>query len=369
MTRVIPALLALACAGAIDGETGEPGGTDTPQSTAETAETADTGPITPVGGDPVLVVPHGGGVTFVDLDGAVQSFTAWSDLVGPCSGCGAEGSSPDGNGLLLSFTTGGGGGNRPGAVARVSLDGTLDFRLDGFSFPHDVIRDPIDDTLIVAETSANQLTWIAADGSSSAEVRALDASNTDFVNTPNGAERLDHEGRTYVVVSHRPNNGRITMWDITDDTPAFVWRFPATGVVDTPHCPILRQVDGTWWLLWAHTESQGRNDGTVGVARLDDPTSAPVYVADLAPNATTETFTFLRGVELTSDGRLFATDSGAGSRGQGRVLEAPWPSLSPTGASGDAGDRVFVELGDTTTVLDGIRSPFEAWEWDQVIQP
>ncbi|MEM6930599.1 MAG: hypothetical protein AAF602_26920, partial [Myxococcota bacterium] len=92
-----------------------------------------------------LVVPQQLGVTFLDLDGEVLSSPVWPQLVGPCPTCAGEGASPDGDGLLLSFLTAGRNQGRPGAIARVRGNGTLDWRLDGFAFPHDVIRDPADD--------------------------------------------------------------------------------------------------------------------------------------------------------------------------------------------------------------------------------
>ncbi|MEN0061407.1 MAG: hypothetical protein AAGA48_04605 [Myxococcota bacterium] len=320
----------------------------------------------------VLVVPHANGVTFLGLDGATVASHTWTELVGNCASCGAEGSSPDGNGLLLSFTTGGGGGpgGRSGGIARVDLDGNLDFRLDGFAFPHDVIRDPADNSVFVVETLAHQLTWIAGDGGSDAPLRTLGSDNAEFIDNPNGAERLDYNGRTYVVVSHRPASGRITMWDITTpDDPTFVWRFPATGSVGVPHCPILREVDGQWWLLWAHTEGIATNQGSVGLAVTSDPTMAPTYVADLAPGDDVGPFTFLRGVELTADGRLFVTDSGGGGGATGRVIEAGWPDLAPptTGETGELGNQVFEDLGSTTVHLQ-VSSPFEAWLWDRFIE-
>jgi len=318
-----------------------------------------------------LVVPHSGGLQLLALDGSVSASWTWTDLAGSCARCGGEGASPDGDGLLLSFTTGEGGGARTGAIARVDANGDLDFRVDGFGFPHDVIRDPLDDTLIVVETGADALRWIPGDGSAESAVRSLTTSDAQFPGNPNGAERVDVGGRSYLLVSHRPNgDGRITMWDITDGAPTFVWRFPASGHVATPHGPILRPVGSDWWLLWAHTDGQGRNNGTVSLAVTSDPTVAPTYVADLVPGDDVGPFSFFRGVELLTDGRMFLTDSGGGGGpggggASGRVIEATFPDLEPpaTGESGAYGDQVFVPLGDATEIASGLGMPFEAWYW------
>ena len=80
-------------------------------------------------------------------------------------------------------------------------------------------------------------------------------------------------------------------------------------------------------------------------------------------------FVFVRGVELTSDGWLYITDSGAnggvGFCDEGRVFQAPMPTgLAPTGATGDAnGDQVFVDLPGVELMLDGLSNPFEGWLW------
>ncbi|MEO0606561.1 MAG: hypothetical protein AAF211_34355, partial [Myxococcota bacterium] len=171
--------------------------------------------------------------------------------------------------------------DQPGGVARIAPDGTLDFRIDGFVFPHDILRDPADDSLLVVETGAGALHWIDGDGRSGASLRAITRADDRFPDEPNGAERVIHQGRTYVVLSHRSDEGRITLWDITDPEEArFVWRFPASGGLGLPHAPILRNVDDTWWLVWAHTRGTADETGTVGLATTPEPTEPPTYVAD-----------------------------------------------------------------------------------------
>ncbi|MBX2800396.1 MAG: hypothetical protein KTR31_22140 [Myxococcales bacterium] len=351
-------------------------GTDRTDQTTDDVDTSDTSdtdtPPTQVDPDAVLVVPTGSGLALLELDGSIALSRTWTELVGNCGNCGGEGASDDGDGLLVSFTNG--GPNREGAIARLDTDFELDFRLDGFAFPHDVERDPADGTLIVEETSADRLAWLPADGSSATPDRTLDTSNADFAGNPNGLDRFDHDGRSYALVTHRGGGGgnpggvaggSITLWDITTaGSPEFQWRFPATGAIDTPHGAMLRQWQDQWWLLWAHTEG-APNGGSVGLAVADAPTDAPAYVADLVPEDDVGPFNFLRGVELSADGRLFATDSGRGGGGNatGQVVEAVMPDLAPTGAVGNVDDQVLVSLGPATALASDLPSPYEAWLW------
>ena len=306
-----------------------------------------------------LVVPTSRGVGLRDLDGTVAYFRTWPDLVGGCPVCGGEGASlDDDGGLLLSFTTD--DDDDDGAIARLRRDGSFDFRVDGLEFPHGVIRDPADDTLIVVETFENRLNWIAGNGDSPAPLRTLGMEHPQFDAKPNGAERIDLDGRVYLVVSHlspSARGGTLTLWDISEaGQPQHVWTFPPSGQLGRPHSPRLRRVDGDWWLLWAHTDGRDLFDGTVGLAHIGPVlTEAPAYVADLQPS---DRFEFLRGVELDPNGTLYLTDSGQPP--PGRITTAPWPSLEPEGQSGTVGSRRFVELGETTLV-DGLSFPFEAW--------
>ena len=344
-------------------------------STADSSAPRGTDPSIPLIpselGDEVIVVPGSAEIGFYDLAGNAVSTQRWTSLIGECAICQGEGASPDGDGVLVSVLVQGTGPSSTGSVARIGIDGTLDFRVDGFGFPHDVMRDPADDTVMVVETSDDQVTWIAGDGSSSAALRSLGrSSNNDFGQNPNGAERLDHEGGSYLLLTHR-GAGTITLWDITTaGDPQFRWRFPSSGAVSVPHAPILREIDGQWWLLWAHTNGIGRDNGSVGLAVTDDPLVAPTYVADLRPGDDVGTFSFLRGVEYV-DGRLYLTDSGPRNTGVGRVVVARWPSLSPpeSGENGDEGNRRLVDLGDAMELVPSLPRPFEGWLWDQAIEP
>lgn len=165
----------------------------------------------------------------------------------------------------------------------------------------------------------------------------------------------------------------ITAWDITDPAdPEFLWTFPESGSLDTPHGCMARMYDGQLWMIWAHTEG-APTGGSVGVALANDPTVVPEYVADLLPAGDVDSFGFLRGVELTTDGVLYLTDSGGGGGfgGSGQVVKATFPAgLAPTGASGAVdSDQVFVDLTDAEVLLDGLDNPFEGFLWDPPFLP
>lgn len=318
----------------------------------------------------VLVVPHHRGLTLLRADGSAAWEEDWDGLVGECPLCGGEGASADGDGLLVALTTN--GLFAGGAVARIGSSGTLDWRLDGFVFPHDAVRDPADGAVVVDEATVDRITWVPGDGSSPDPVRALDDHDATWPgDTPNGLDRVDDGDRTWLVVSHRgdgsADSGQITTWDVTDpDAPTLAWTFPPAGGLGLPHGAVLRRYDGRWWLVWAH--SAGQPDGsTVGLAVTDDPAVAPRYVADLVPAAPVGPFVFLRGVELTDDGWLWLTDSGeqtASSLVPGRIVSAPMPALEPTGAGGAVGeDQVLVPLDGAEVVADGFEVPFEGWLW------
>ncbi|MEO0606378.1 MAG: hypothetical protein AAF211_33430, partial [Myxococcota bacterium] len=122
----------------------------------------------------------------------------------------------------------------------------------------------------------------------------------------------------------------------------------------------LRNVDDTWWLVWAHTRGTADETGPVGLATTPEPTEPPTYVADLVPGDGIGPFGFLRGVELV-DGRLVLTDS-RGPDG-GRVLEAAFWTPSAVGGTGALGDQRFVDLGEAEVWQDGLDLPYEAWFW------
>jgi hypothetical protein len=335
---------------------------------------ADTDADTDAGGtfsaDQVLVVPQARGLALLANDGSAALAASWSDLVGDCPDCAGQGASADGDGLLVSFTLTGDPG--PGGIARLGPDALLDFRLDGFDFPHDVTRDPADGALVVTEALSDRLLWVAGDGGSVAPVRTLDDGHPDWSGLfPNGVEHLEHAGRSLLLTSHRggadtgaPPAGEIALWDATDPgAPTRVWRFPPSGVLDTPHGCVLRERGGRWWLLWAHTRG-APDGGSVGLAVTDDPTVPPAYVADLVPGAAIGRFGFLKGVDLTDEDWLYLTDASSGGAGpSGRVVRAPMPDLSPTGATGALGDQVHVELDGATVFADALDLPFEGWLW------
>ncbi|MEQ1570423.1 MAG: hypothetical protein ABMA64_32620, partial [Myxococcota bacterium] len=150
--------------------------------------------------DHVLLMPTGYGLEAMDATGAIVYSASWSALVGTCSQCGGEGASIDGDGLLVSFTLNGPTGS--GGVARLDAAGALEFRVDGFGFPHDAVRDPADDTVIIPEVEGGHMTWIAGDGSSGATVRDLDDEPDWPGASPNGISRFDWNGRSLLLSSH-----------------------------------------------------------------------------------------------------------------------------------------------------------------------
>ncbi|MEQ1508504.1 MAG: hypothetical protein ABMB14_40105, partial [Myxococcota bacterium] len=163
---------------------------------ADTDSDADTDADLLFDAEHVLVIPTADGLTLLASDGTAVFDRSWTELVGDCSACGGEGATADADGLLVAFTTGGGlpGGNI-GGIARLDAAAALDFRVDGLTFPHDAVRDPADQTLIVSEATGGQLRWIAGDGSSADEIRALDNGDPDWPSdTPNGMELVPYGG-------------------------------------------------------------------------------------------------------------------------------------------------------------------------------
>jgi hypothetical protein len=322
--------------------------------------------------DHVLVVPDGRGLVLLGDDGARVFDTAWTELVGECGACGGEGASPDGDGLLLSFTTD--GPLAGGAVARIDGAG-LDWRLDGFLFPHDALRDPTDDTILVTEIARDRLTWIAGDGASAEAVKQLSPGDPEWMGGfPNGSERIDRDGSSYLLLTHRGGGlfgdaeGFLTLWEfVSPEVLDLKWRYPAEGFLHAPHGAVFREHEGELFVLYAHSDGLGDRGSSVGVATTTDLTVAPTYVADLVPEGAAAPFDFLRGVELTDDGTLWLTDSGPGSATstlpEGRVLRVDLPAgLVATGATGGVDDLVEVPV-TPTLFADGLVNPFEGWLW------
>ena len=118
--------------------------------------------------DHLIVVPDGAGIHLVRTDGTLAFSAAWDEAIGGCGRCFGQGASADGDGLLLSASLRG-----TGSVARLNGDATLDWRVDGLAFPHDAIRDPADDSVIVPESIEHRVTWIGCDGASAAPIRRM----------------------------------------------------------------------------------------------------------------------------------------------------------------------------------------------------
>jgi hypothetical protein len=320
----------------------------------------------------VLVVPDGEGLGFLANDGTWVHRIALADITGPCPACTGEGVAPDGDGLLFCWAA----GFFTGGVARLDGTGALEWSIDGLAFPHGAVRDPFDDTVIVPEAGSNSVRWYPGDGASDEAVRVLDDGVVGWSqDLPNGIDKIEHEGRTFIVVSNRGGGmigfvpGKVSLWEVTDpDEPALLWKFPATGDLDTPHGAIMRFYEGRWWLLYAHSYGAPSGGGSIGLAVADAIDDAPQYVADLVPPAPAGPFDFVRGVEITDDGWLWMADSGPneGLLGDnGRILKAPMPpDLEPTGASGAEGeDQLILPLADTEVTTEGVANPFHLWLW------
>lgn len=346
---------------------------DRPERPPTTAETGADGPLPRLFDEHhALVVPDLLGLRLVHADGAETLLVEWEALLDTCEDCAGEGASQDGDGLLVSFARGFGAGG----VARIGPAGEVDWVVDGLSFPHDAARDPADGTVVVPEASLDRLTWIPGEGASADAVRVVDLATPGWAEeVPNGVDRFDHGGRSWLLSSNRGTvtaDGRVVLWDVTDPAaPRLQWKFPADGRLDVPHAPVFRQWEGRWWLLWAHSRGAPDGTSTVGLAVTDDPGEPPRYVADLVPSGPGAPYVFLRGVELTDDGVLLLTDTGtlAGPllvSSTGRLLRTAMPTgLAPTGATGAVGvDQVLVDLEAGLVLREGLGSPFEGWLWE-----
>lgn len=309
-------------------------------------------PTTPAAA-PRLVIPDAEGLSWRDPESTALSLEVlWDDLLGPCDQCLGQGASADGDGLLVSFAGADG-------VARLDGSGALDWRVDGFDFPHDVVRDPTDGSVMVIETFADRVAWIAPEGTDPTPLRTLDLSHPEFVAAPNGAELLQDGDRTYLLLSHLGRReladetpGRITLWALSSGAPRHVWSFPENGSLAAPHGPVMHRRDGEWWLLWAHTLG-GPATGTLGIARTPGLEHVPRDARDLLPPSELAPFAFLRSVSVRADGGLWIVDSGSGVAA-GRLLAAPWPTVPKA---------PFGSLDQVEVLLSELPSPFEAWSW------
>lgn len=293
-----------------------------------------------------------------ELAKLVPSFCSTSD-------CFLEGGSQDGDLYLHTWVYG--NLTFEGGVIGFGSDGAPTFTTTGHAFPHDVVRDPNEGSIIVCE-ALRGIRWIAGDGSSNVALRWLDDAHPDWpTNTPNSLDLVTYEGRTLILVSYKGSplfgvrTGALALWDITDlDAITLVWRFPDDGYLDTPHGAALRPYEGGWILVYAHTRG-GDLGGTVGVAVTDRPDAPPAYVADLVPSG--GPYEFLRGVEPVDGGALIVTDAGeeyAHVQADGSVMIVGAPDLSPAGVSGAVdGSQRFVEVVATPLIRD-LATPFEA---------
>jgi hypothetical protein len=352
-----------------DADTDSDADTDTTETGTTDTGTTDTGIVREddwlFDEDHALALSDDSGVRLLRSDGSVQMLVTWAEIDPDHSSFAGGPLNPDGDGLLLTFLNASGG---EGGIARVDAAGQIDFSLEGLSQPLGVVRDPADDTLILAEGFRESLIWIAGDGSSRQPVRVLDSSQPGWdLRLPTGLSRIDaDDGHTYLLVSSLSSYedsslGKIALWDITDpEALSLVWDFPSEGGLLYAHSPILRRYEGQWWLLYAHGMGLPEG-GSVGLAVTSSLTQEPQYVADLQPAGLPDPVPFLTGVEFTSDGWLYLTDIGFT-----RVLKAPMvEGLAPTGATGAYDqDQVVVDLPGVELVIDELSSPFEAKLWE-----
>jgi hypothetical protein len=327
-----------------------------------------------------LLITTVDGIERRTLDGDLETLWAWSDLTDACdAGCNPEGVQVDGDGLLVAYSA----SMSSGGILRLKAEnGDLvrDWELQDYGFPHDAITDPSGLGVIVAETFAGRLLWL--DPSDETVLATLDDSHSSWdYSLPNSLELIEHTGQSYLLMSNRGNDlsggsgsavdGSLVLWDITDPTnPAQVWHYPESGTVGMPHSPVMKRVSGTWVLAYAHTigVSYAGNEvhSSVGLAISDDLTAQPTYVADgVLPTALGDIETS-RGVDLGTDGRLYVVETGSRG-GDGRLLTATLPELTPAGSSGayseSHADQIFVTLDDAAVLADDLGGAFEPRLW------
>lgn len=360
-------LAAFGCQKADTGETAPP-------TTTDSGPTLDTSDLPPLEDGEVylddthlLIVPSYTGIALYTATGELFSERRISQLVESCPDCNVLGTAPDGDGLLFAWAIGA-GASAPGGYSRVTATG-VEYSVADLGFPHDATRDPITGDVIVPEASLNRLVWLPGDGSSSTPVAILDSAVPDFTETLiNSLQVLEQDGRVYAIFSNRgaitPPTGRISMWDITDrDAPSLMWKYPAVGFLDTPHGPLLREVDDQWWLVYAHTYGAGEV-GTVGIAVTANLRTVPSYVADATPPPSIGDLTFMRSAELTTDRVVVGADTGAtGGATSGKIFRFALPELEPSGLSGARGEQLFVEMEEAELLVSGLDSPYEAYLW------
>ncbi len=350
-------------------------GTVDTSTDTDTASTTDTGPV-----PTHLVVTTGEGVEQRTLDGDLERTWSWDDIASPCSGdCKPEGVQVDGHGLLTAYSQGQAGGG----VLRLKAEGgdlVPDWEIGDLDFPHDAISDPSGLGVMIAETFAARIVWM--DPTTGSELAALDETDSAWdYSLPNSLELIADAGRHYLLMSNRGNDlsggansaidGVLVLWDVTDGSaPTMVWQYPESGVVGMPHSPVMERVDGTWVLAYAHTVGveAGNNsgDGSVGVAITDSLTTRPAYVADgVLPGSMGELET-TRGVELSSDGTLYITET-ASRGGGGRLIRASLPALDLSDKTGeyteDHAHQDYIELTDAEELADDLRGTFEPRLW------
>ncbi len=217
----------------------------------------------------------------------------------------------------------------------------------------------VDDLLVIADTGNSRVLWVEIpeptgdlEGNRTGQVVAiLDAEHPDFgaFRYVNHLQLIEDGGERLLLVTFKSHlsesglvdEGSVALWSIDNPAdPALLWRYPESGTLAAVHHGILSP-DRTR-LVYSHSRGASVDDpprGSVGVARLDDLRSPPIYLADLVAPADAEPLGFVREADPLEDGRLLVTDSGCENQQDdcdtpGQIYWMDPPALETTALSG-----------------------------------
>jgi len=184
------------------------------------------------------------------------------------------------------------------------------------AFPHDIALMPDGETIVLTDTSQGRVIWARPPvGDAAAEIIALfdqDLSLWNDSRAVNCLQLVQDQGHTLMLLSYKAasdeesgeNDGRITMWDVTDpQLPSLLWAWPTDGVVAAVHNPALWETDQGLLMSYAHSlgASDGENEwaGSMGLAQYSYE-GIPEYLADivLAGGNDGEDMGFVRDVQI-----------------------------------------------------------------------